>query len=49
MKEYQQLAALYADQPLNAEAEEQATSDLRLKSNTKLSATEFPDSEWELL
>ncbi|XP_031105989.1 uncharacterized protein LOC116010644 isoform X1 [Ipomoea triloba] len=48
-REYQQLAALYADQPLNAEAEEKAISDLRMKSNAKLSATEFPDPEWELL
>nr|GMC76852.1 uncharacterized protein LOC109187786 isoform X2 [Ipomoea batatas] len=48
-REYQQLAALYADQPLNAEAEEKAMSDLRMKSNAKLLAPEFPDSEWELL
>nr|GLL22848.1 uncharacterized protein LOC109187786 isoform X2 [Ipomoea trifida] len=48
-REYQQLAALYADQPLNAEAEEKAMSDLRMKSGAKLSAPEFPDSEWELL
>ncbi|XP_019172602.1 PREDICTED: uncharacterized protein LOC109168004 [Ipomoea nil] len=44
-REYEHLIAQHESQPLNRKAEENVIA----KSNMKLSASDFPDSEWELI
>lgn len=48
-REYEHLVAQHEGQPLNREAEENVMPALVAKSNMKLSASGFPDSEWEII
>ncbi|XP_031111616.1 uncharacterized protein LOC116015629 isoform X1 [Ipomoea triloba] len=48
-REYEHLVAQHEGQPLNREAEENVMPALVAKLNMKLSASGFPDSEWEII